>query len=82
VLCSKTRIKILKLVIELSQLNPSEIARRLGINHAITQKHLNLLSNQGVVQFRRYGRIKLYRLSESSLKAKAIQELIETWRNT
>ncbi|NWG10915.1 helix-turn-helix transcriptional regulator [Candidatus Bathyarchaeota archaeon] len=78
VFCSKVRMRILKILLQLGQLNISDIANRLGINYGATVTHLRILENNGVVQIRLYGRVRLCRLNDSP-KAKAIQEVLETW---
>ena len=79
VFCSKLRIRILKILMQLGQLNVSDIARRLNLNYATTNQHLRLLESEGVLQQRVYGRIRMYKFNEGSPKAKAVQNLIETW---
>jgi len=79
VFSSKPRMKILKLIARLGALNVSDIARRINLNYATTNQHLKLLEAEGVLQQRAYGRIRMYKFNEASPKAKAVQNLIETW---
>jgi len=79
VLSSKTRMKILKLIYKLGQLNVSDVARRLKLNYASTSNHLKVLESEGILQKLTYGRVKMYRFNEGSEKAKAIVDLIEAW---
>jgi DNA-binding transcriptional ArsR family regulator len=79
VFSSKPRMKILKLIDQLGQLNVSDIARRIKMNYSTTNAHLKLLETEGILQQRVYGRIRLYRFNEGSAKAKAVQNLIEVW---
>lgn len=79
VFSSKLRVKILKVISQVGELNVSEIARRLGVNYKITAKHLKILENEGIIQHKTFGRIHLYKFNELSPKAKAIQNLIEIW---
>ena len=79
VFSSKLRIKILKLLMQMGELNISEIARRLGVNYNIVNKHLKVLEDEGIIQHKVFGRIRLYRLNGQSSKAKALYSLIETW---
>jgi DNA-binding transcriptional ArsR family regulator len=72
-------MKILKLIDRLGELNVSDIARRIGVNFTTTSKHLRVLEEEGVLQQRTYGRIRMYRFSQASPKAKAVQALIEVW---
>jgi len=79
VFSSKRRVKILKLIFRLGELNISDVARRLGINFATTSRYLQFLEQEGILQQRVYGRIRMYRFNQASSKAKAIQNLIDTW---
>jgi predicted transcriptional regulator len=79
VFSSKVRMKILKILSEVGELHISGIARRLGVNYGTTNKHLKVLEKEGIVQHKRFGRIRIYRLNEYSPKTKAIQNLLEVW---
>lgn len=76
---SKIRMKILKMILQRGELNVTRISRKLGINHSTIAKHLKILEDEGVLQHKMFGRIRLYRFDEQSLKAKALQNLIESW---
>jgi DNA-binding transcriptional ArsR family regulator len=78
VFSSKPRMKILKLIYTLGQLNVSDIARRINMNYSATSDHLKLLESEGILAVRVYGRVRMYRFSESE-KAKAVGALIEVW---
>jgi len=81
VFSSKLRIKILKMLMQVGELNVSEIARRLGVNYNTTSKHLKVLEDEGILQHKVFGRIRLYRLNEHSPKARALQNLMEAWEH-
>jgi DNA-binding transcriptional ArsR family regulator len=81
VFSSKLRVKILKILAQVGELNVSEIARRLGVNYKTTNTHLKILEDAGILRHKVYGRIRLYRFDERSPKAKAIQALMEVWEH-
>ena len=81
VFCSKIRMKILKILNNVGELNVSEIARRLKINYVSTSRHLQTLEDEGIVQHKMFGRIRLYSMNELSQKAKAVQNLIAIWEH-
>ena len=81
VFSSKLRMKVLKIIAQVGELNVSEIARRLGVNYETTSKHLKILEDEGILQHKVFGRIRLYRLNEHSPKAKAVQKLIDAWEH-
>jgi DNA-binding transcriptional ArsR family regulator len=81
VFSSKIPMRILKILVQMSELNVSEIARRLRVNYVTTSKHLKALEDEGVVLHKMFGRIRLYRLNEHSSKARAVQNLIDTWEH-
>lgn len=82
VFSSKLRIKVLKILMQMSELNVSEIARRLGVNYNTINKHLKVLEDEDIIQHKVFGRIRLYRFNEYSSKAKALQSLVEIWEKT
>jgi DNA-binding transcriptional ArsR family regulator len=79
VFSSKSRMKILRLIYQLGQLNVSDVARRLKLNFTSTSEHLKILESEGILQERTYGRVRMYRFNEGSSKAKAVVALIEAW---
>jgi len=79
VFSSKGRVKILKLLAKKSELNISEITRRASLNHATTLSHLEWLKNAGLIEEKRFGRIRIYRFRLENPKAKAIQTLFEAF---
>jgi DNA-binding transcriptional ArsR family regulator len=79
VFSSKVRMKILKLIYDLGSINVSDIARRVNANFSVTSEHLKVLEGEGILQALVYGRVRMYRFREGSVKAKAVQNLIETW---
>lgn len=81
VFSSRLRMKILRVLTEVGELNVSEIAHKLNVNYAATNKHLKMLENEEIVQRKMFGRIRLYRLNEHSPKTKAIKNLIDTWEH-
>ena len=81
VFSSKLRMKILKILHNVGELNVSEIARRLNINYMSASKHVKILEDEGILQHKLFGRIRLYRFNEQSPKAKAVQNLIDVWEH-
>ncbi|MGB9960409.1 MAG: winged helix-turn-helix domain-containing protein [Candidatus Bathyarchaeales archaeon] len=81
VLGSKARLKILRILFHVGELNVSEIARRLGANHKTTLAHLKILENEGILQHKTFGRIRIYRFNEGSQKARTVKNFIDAWEN-
>ena len=78
-LSSKTRIKILKVLYEIGELNIRRICQKVGSAHPIVKKNLELMEEMGLVQCKRYGKIRLYSLNEDNPKVKALTRLFEVW---
>jgi ArsR family transcriptional regulator, lead/cadmium/zinc/bismuth-responsive transcriptional repressor len=78
--CSKVRMKILKLLFRLGQLNTSDLAQRVGGNYSSTLRHLELLEKEDLIEQRVSGRTRFFRFANSS-KAKATMKLLEEWDN-
>jgi predicted transcriptional regulator len=79
---SKGRVKILKILAEIGELNISEIARRAGLNYTTTNQHLQFLENHKLVRHKTFGRIRIFRFDEENPRAKMIEKLIESWEGT
>ena len=82
VFCSRLRLKILKILAKVGELNVSEIAHRLKVNYAVASKHLKVLEDEGILLHKTFGRIRLYRVNEHSARAKAVQDFMEAWEQT
>jgi len=75
VLCSKTRLKILKALID-SQQTPSEIAKNVAVNFVKTSKSLQILESEDILTHSKFGkRIRYYKYNETP-RARAVQNLI------
>jgi DNA-binding transcriptional ArsR family regulator len=79
VLSSKGRVRILRILADIGELNISEIARRAGLNYATTNQHLKVLEDYQLVKHKNFGRIRIFRYNEENPKAKMIRQLIELW---
>ncbi|MBC7113053.1 MAG: winged helix-turn-helix transcriptional regulator [Candidatus Methanomethyliales bacterium] len=80
ILSSKGRIKVLKVLAERGELNISEITRRANLNHATTSSHLKRLCELGIVEEKRFGRIRIFRLKKEDPRAWAIQTLFDSFK--
>jgi len=79
VLCSKTRLKILKALTE-SQQTPSEIAKTVGVNFVKTSQSLQILESEGILTHAKFGkRIRYYKYNETP-KARTVQNLVEAFQ--
>jgi len=81
VFSSKGRVKILKILVEIGELNISEIARRARLNYTTTNQHLQVLETSGIVRHKNFGRIRIFRFNNENPRAKSIKELIEEWNS-
>jgi predicted transcriptional regulator len=79
VFSSRGRVRILRILSEIGELNISEIARRSGLNYTTTNGHLQLLERAGLIRHKTFGRIRIFRFNEENTKAKAIKDLMEIW---
>ncbi len=78
---SRGRIKVLKELAESSELNISEICRRIGLNHSTTKSHLRVLVDSGLVEEKSFGRIKIYRYRIEDLRARSLKNFLELWHS-
>ena len=81
-LSSRGRVLILKTLAEMEELNISAIARVANLNHSTTTQHLSFLTKVGLVQEKKFGRIKIYRFKTEDIRACSLAKFIEIWEST
>jgi len=79
VFSSKGRVRILRILADIGELNVSEIARRAGLNFATTNQHLKVLEDHQLVRHKKFGRIRIFRYNEENHRARMIKQLMELW---
>jgi len=57
------RSKIIDVLGKYGELNITKLARYTGMNYRVVARYLTELVKQGIVEERRYGRLRLFRLS-------------------
>lgn len=80
VLSSKGRVKILKILIDHGELNISEIVKRSELNHSTASTHLGELKRFGMVDEKRFGRVRIFRLRLEDPRVQALKSAFETFK--
>lgn len=78
-LSSRGKVRVLKVLAEMGELNISEIVRKAGLNYTTTNQHLRSLEKMEIVKEKRFGKIRIYRFNAENPRAKAISQLIKHW---
>jgi DNA-binding transcriptional ArsR family regulator len=78
---SRGRIKILKELSASNELNISELCRRVDLNHSSTKSHLEVLLSSGLIEEKKFGRIKIYRYKIEDLRARSLKSLFNLWES-
>ncbi|MFX1559913.1 MAG: ArsR family transcriptional regulator [Promethearchaeota archaeon] len=78
---SRGRIKILKELAASNELNISELCRRVNLNHSSTKSHLEVLLSSGLIEEKKFGRIKIYRYKIEDLRARSLKSLFNLWES-
>ena len=81
ILSCRGKTRILMLLSDKVELNITEIARSIGLNHSTTKGHLEQLEKTGLVEQKRFGRIRIYKYHEADPRAQALRTLIKAWNN-
>ncbi|MHA1288127.1 MAG: winged helix-turn-helix domain-containing protein [Candidatus Thorarchaeota archaeon] len=78
---SRGRIKILKELAASTELNISDLRRRVNLNHSSTKSNLEVLLHSGLVEEKIFGRIKIYRFRNEDLRARSLKSLFDIWES-
>ncbi len=68
ILGSKGRVRILDILTESGELNISEVSRRTGLNYTSVERHLMKLKDKGLLNEKRYGKIRIFEVTFRSFK--------------
>jgi DNA-binding transcriptional ArsR family regulator len=77
---SKGRVKVLKSLAERGEMNISDITRKTNLNHTTTSAHLRRLCDLGIVEEKKFGRIRIFRFKKEDPRAWAVQTLFESFK--
>jgi len=67
-------------MLETGELNISEISRRAGLSHSATARHLEFLTKSGILTEKRFNRIRIFRVDQSSPLAGALMRFYSDWK--
>ncbi|MCE4601891.1 MAG: winged helix-turn-helix domain-containing protein [Desulfurococcales archaeon] len=73
---SRGRVKVLKFLLEEGYSNITRIVRETGLSYRTVVRHLEELKKAGLVEERRYGRLRVFEVDLSNPRLGAIRELI------
>jgi DNA-binding transcriptional ArsR family regulator len=79
VFSSRGRVRILRILAAIGELNISALARRAGLNYGTAREHLRVLEEAGLVRHKSFGRIRIFRFSDEDARARMIRALVELW---
>lgn len=76
-LSSRGRVKVLKVLLSEGQANITRIVRESGLNHRLVEKHLEELVKMGIVQERRYGRLRMFMVDLRDPRVSGLSEVLK-----
>jgi len=77
-LSSKGRVRILRVLLEEGQVNVTRLVRATGLHHRLVVRHLEELKRMGLVEERRYGRLRIYEVNLKDPRVSALRELLRS----
>jgi len=74
------RTKVLTIMLETGELNISEITRRSKLSHSAAARHLEFLKKSGILTEKRFNRIRIFRVDQTSPLAEALARFYSEWK--
>ncbi len=68
-------------MIESGELNISEITRRAGLSHTSAARHLEFLTRSGILEEKRFNRIRIFTVNKASPFVNAIAKFFSEWHD-
>lgn len=81
VFSSRGMTKILCKIVLYGEINITQLTRETGLNHKQTKKHLSKLIDLGLVEEKKFGRIRIFRCKFENEYVKLIANFIKSWNN-
>jgi len=79
VLSSRGRVRILKLLAEIDELNVSAVSKNINLNHSAVKEHLKFLCKAGLIREKKFGRILIYQYNSENILASSLKQLFVVW---
>ena len=73
------RLKILELLANEGEVNVTAISQKTGVNHTRVKVHLESLLELNIVEEKRFGRIKIYKLNNYNEASTKIGIFLRSW---
>ncbi len=80
-LCSRARVKILKVLALNNELNITFLVKKTRLNHSNVKRHLAYLKSIDFIQEKKFGRIKILKFNENNVKAKYFKNFLHLFEN-
>jgi len=74
---SKTRIKIIEALLKLHEVNITKLTKLLGLNHRVVKYHIEVLRDLGLIEERRFGRIRIIKLNDRNPIVQVLQNFVK-----
>ncbi len=75
-------MKIIKALAQNEELTISLIINKTKSNHTVVVKHLHYLIELGLIQEKKFGRIKVYKYKLEDIRARSLARFIEIWESS
>ncbi|MGC9209969.1 MAG: winged helix-turn-helix domain-containing protein [Acidilobus sp.] len=75
-LSSRGKVRVLKVLLREGQANITRIVKETGLNHTLVERHLKDLVDMGIVQERKYGRMRVFMVDLRDPKVSGLYEII------
>ncbi|MFP3144562.1 MAG: ArsR family transcriptional regulator [Caldisphaera sp.] len=81
VLASKGKVRILKVLMKEGQVNISRLVKLTGLHHDVIVKNMEDLKEMGIVEEKRYGRLRIYMIDLRDPKISGLYEIFKEIEN-
>ena len=79
---SKTRIRVLRELLRVREINLTRLSKALGINYKVLTYHIDVLKSMGIVDEKRFGRIRIVRLREDDPRVFLLDKLFKEFESS
>jgi DNA-binding transcriptional ArsR family regulator len=82
ILSSKARLRIMLLLLKHGEMNITRISKESYIDHQVASEHLKFLQRYGLIEEKRFGRIRIFKIKDQDHRIMALRRFVNEWERS
>lgn len=76
--CKSGRVRVLRVLLEKGSINVTRLVKETGLHYRVVMEHVEYLKRLGLVEERRYGRLRIVEVNLGDPRVSALREILRS----